>query len=165
MMHTSTSPHYPMMASLDVASAMMDGPAGRVLVQETLEEARAFRRAIVALGHEFKGGDWWFAPWQPAGVALHGDPDPKDWDLAPGARWHGFGGLSPRHALLDPIKVTLLSPGLKARDRAGIPAAVISKFLWERGLTVEKTGLYSFLILFSMGVTKGKWSTMVTELL
>ena len=36
-------------------------------------------------------------------------------------------------------------------------AAVVSKFLWERGLVVEKTGLYSFLVLFSMGITKGKW--------
>ena len=47
----------------------------------------------------------------------------------------------------------------------GIPAAVVSKFLWERGLVVEKTGLYSFPVLFSMGITKGKWSTLLTELL
>lgn len=165
MMHSSTSPHYPMMASLDVASAMMDGPAGRVLVQETIEEARAFRRAMRGLGKALKAGDWWFSPWQPEAAPLHGPPNPKDWDLVPGAKWHGFGGLSPRHALLDPIKVTVLCPGLAAGEKAGIPAAVVSKFLWERGLTVEKTGLYSFLILFSMGVTKGKWSTMVTELL
>ena len=165
MMHTSTSPHYPMMASLDVASAMMEGPAGRVLVRETIGEARAFRRAVLGIGKVVKAGDWWFKAWQPDRVPLSKEPDPKDWELAPGARWHGFTGLSPRHALLDPIKVTLLSPGLEAGDKAGIPAAVVSNFLWERGLTVEKTGLYSFLILFSMGVTKGKWSTMVTELL
>jgi arginine decarboxylase len=41
----------------------------------------------------------------------------------------------------------------------------VSKFLWERGLVVEKTGLYSILVLFSMGITKGKWSTLLTELL
>ena len=29
---------------------------------------------------------------------------------------------------------------------------------------VEKTGLYSFLILFSLGITRGKWSTMVDAL-
>jgi len=29
---------------------------------------------------------------------------------------------------------------------------------------VEKTGLYSFLVLFSMGITKGKLSTLLTEL-
>jgi arginine decarboxylase len=70
--------------------------------------------------------------------------------------------------LLDPIKVTLVTPGLTAGgalDEHGIPAAVVGKFLWVRGLVVEKTGLYSFLVLFSMGITKGKWSTLLTELL
>ena len=39
------------------------------------------------------------------------------------------------------------------------------KFLSARRIEIEKTGLYSFLVLFSMGITKGKWSTLVTELL
>ena len=47
----------------------------------------------------------------------------------------------------------------------GIPAAVVTKFLSARRIEIEKTGLYSFLVLFSMGITKGKWSTLVTELL
>ncbi len=47
----------------------------------------------------------------------------------------------------------------------GIPAAVVVKFLSSRRIEIEKTGLYSFLVLFSMGITKGKWSTLVTELL
>jgi len=42
---------------------------------------------------------------------------------------------------------------------------VVVKFLSSRRIEIEKTGLYSFLVLFSMGVTKGKWSTLVTELL
>ena len=50
-------------------------------------------------------------------------------------------------------------------DERGIPAAVVTKFLSSRRIEVEKTGLYSFLVLFSMGVTKGKWSTLVTELI
>ena len=91
-----------------------------------------------------------------------------DWLLTPGADWHGFGEVSDDYVLLDPIKVTLVTPGLTAGgalSECGIPAAVVSKFLWERGLVVEKTGLYSFLVLFSMGITKGKWSTLLTELL
>ena len=48
--------------------------------------------------------------------------------------------------------------------KSGIPAAVVTKYLWERGLVVEKTGLYSFLILFSLGITRGKWSTMIDAL-
>ena len=47
----------------------------------------------------------------------------------------------------------------------GIPAAVVTKFLSSRRIEIEKTGLYSFLVLFSMGITKGKWSTLITELL
>ena len=47
----------------------------------------------------------------------------------------------------------------------GIPAAVVTRFLSSRRIEIEKTGLYSFLVLFSMGITKGKWSTLVTELL
>jgi arginine decarboxylase len=72
------------------------------------------------------------------------------------------------YVLIDPIKVTLLTPGLAmdgSMGKLGIPAAVLSKFLWGRGITVEKTNLYSVLFLFSMGITKGKWSTLVTELL
>ena len=69
--------------------------------------------------------------------------------------------------MLDPIKVTLLTPGVEEHGRlakSGIPAALVTRFLAERGLVVEKTGLYSFLILFSLGITKGKWSTLVSEL-
>ncbi|HBB22055.1 MAG TPA: lysine decarboxylase, partial [Pseudomonas sp.] len=86
----------------------------------------------------------------------------------PTADWHGFGDVADDYVLLDPIKVTLVTPGLTASGalgESGIPAAVVSKFLWERGLVVEKTGLYSMLVLFSMGITKGKWSTLLTELL
>ena len=69
--------------------------------------------------------------------------------------------------LVDPIKVTILTPGLTAAgqmQKLGIPAAVVTKFLSSRRIEIEKTGLYSFLVLFSMGITKGKWSTLVTEL-
>jgi len=70
--------------------------------------------------------------------------------------------------MVDPIKVTILSPGLAADGamaEQGIPAAVVTKFLSSRRIEIEKTGLYSFLVLFSMGITKGKWSTLITELI
>ncbi|XQE68789.1 Orn/Lys/Arg decarboxylase N-terminal domain-containing protein [Pseudomonas sp. P3C3] len=167
MMHISTSPQYGIIASLDVASAMMEGPAGRSLIQETFDEALSFRRALANLRQNLAADDWWFSIWQPeqaGGEGVH----TGDWLLQPNADWHGFGEIAEDYVLLDPIKVTLVMPGLSADGRltaAGIPAAVVSKFLWERGLVVEKTGLYSFLVLFSMGITKGKWSTLLTELL
>lgn len=168
MMHISTSPQYGIIASLDVASAMMEGPAGRSLIQETFDEALSFRRALANLRQNLPASDWWFSIWQPPGAEGVEQVASSDWQLQPNADWHGFGDVADDYVLLDPIKVTLATPGLTADGvlgETGIPAAVVSKFLWERGLVVEKTGLYSFLVLFSMGITKGKWSTLLTELL
>ncbi|WP_298189543.1 Orn/Lys/Arg decarboxylase N-terminal domain-containing protein [uncultured Pseudomonas sp.] len=168
MMHISTSPQYGIIASLDVASAMMEGPAGRSLIQETFDEALSFRRALANLRQNLRADDWWFSIWQPPQAEGTDDVVTENWLLQPQADWHGFGDVAEDYVLLDPIKVTLVTPGLTADGTLaehGIPAAVVSKFLWERGLVVEKTGLYSFLVLFSMGITKGKWSTLLTELL
>ena len=168
MMHISTSPQYGIIASLDVASAMMEGPAGRSLIQETFDEALSFRRALANVRRNLSADDWWFSIWQPGAVDGADELATADWVLQPDADWHGFGEVADDYVLLDPIKVTLVMPGLNAAgklEQQGIPAAVVSKFLWERGLVVEKTGLYSFLVLFSMGITKGKWSTLLTELL
>ena len=177
MMHTSTSPLYSVIASCDVASKMMEGPAGQSLVQEMHDEAIAFRRAMLHVETELGRDDWWFRVWQPDRVAAALDGGQSaapvaarqpDWYLRPNAVWHGFGELADDYVLIDPIKVTLITPGLSmdgTMGSRGIPAAVLSKFLWTRGIVVEKTNLYSFLILFSMGITKGKWSTLVTELI
>ncbi|MNZ17238.1 MULTISPECIES: arginine/lysine/ornithine decarboxylase [Pseudomonas] len=168
MMHISTSPQYSILASLDVSSAMMEGPAGRSLLQEMFDEALSFRRAMANLREHMAADDWWFSIWQPPLGEGARQVKTEDWLLQPQADWHGFGDVSDDYVLLDPIKVTLVMPGLSAGgalSEHGIPAAVVSKFLWERGLVVEKTGLYTFLVLFSMGITKGKWSTLLTELL
>jgi arginine decarboxylase len=83
-------------------------------------------------------------------------------------RWHGFGDLAPGFNMLDPIKATIITPGLNMdgdfADDTGIPAAIVTKYLAEHGIIVEKTGLYSFFIMFTIGITKGRWNTMLTEL-
>jgi arginine decarboxylase len=167
MMHTSTSPQYGIIASCDVAAAMMEHPGGRALVQETIDEALSFRRAMTAVKSDLKGS-WWFDVWQPESMASQPTSNPSDWELKPGDKWHGFEGLAANHVRVDPIKVTILTPGLSSdgtMQDLGIPAGIVTKFLSSRRIEIEKTGLYSFLVLFSMGITKGKWSTLVTELL
>jgi arginine decarboxylase len=167
MMHTSTSPQYGIIASCDVAAAMMEQPAGRALVQETIDEALSFRRAMTAVKKQMNDS-WWFDVWQPEPMAAQPANDRAHWVLKPGDRWHGFEGLAENHVLVDPIKVTILTPGLSANgsmQQHGIPAAVVTKFLSSRRIEIEKTGLYSLLVLFSMGITRGKWSTLVTELI
>jgi len=192
MMHSSTSPLYTIIASLDVSSRMMDGASGRLLTNESIDEAIRFRRTMARVGREIEAGkdpkkkpvkhDWWFSMWQPD---LIRDPKIKDpiafadasidtlmnnpscWVLHPGESWHGFDGLPDNYCMLDPIKVTVLMPGVNENGSLadwGIPAAVVVKFLDTRGIINEKSGDYSILFLFSMGITKGKWGTLITEL-
>jgi arginine decarboxylase len=90
----------------------MDGPAGRAIVQETHDEAMSFRYALATIGAEFRKADWWFQVWQPDGLDLGKPPQTADWVLDPKATWHGFGKLADDYVMLDPIKVTLLTPGV-----------------------------------------------------
>jgi len=167
LMHTSTSPQYAIIASCDVAAAMMEPPGGTALVEESLAEALDFRRAMRKVDEEFGQDEWWFRVWGPDFLSEDGLAERDDWMLRAGERWHGFGNLAPGFNMLDPIKATLITPGLDVDgDFAewGIPAGVLTKYLAEHGIVVEKTGLYSFFIMFTIGITKGRWNTMVTEL-
>jgi len=165
MLHASTSPQYGIVASLDVAARMMEGAAGRTLIDDAVGEAIAFRREVRSAGERLtKTGTWWFSAFQPAELS---DVDQEAWQLAPGEAWHGYRGLQIGQAMLDPLKVTLVTPGISTDGRPqawGIPAGLIAAFLRSRGVVVEKTGYYSILVLFSIAVTRGKSGTLLAEL-
>jgi arginine decarboxylase len=166
LMHTSTSPQYAIIASCDVAAAMMEAPGGRALVEESIAESMDFRRAMRKVDKEY-GKDWWFKVWGPDKIAAEGIGKSSDWVLKAGEKWHGFGDLAGGFNLLDPIKCTLITPGLDVSGKfakTGIPASIVTKFLAEHGVVVEKTGLYSFFIMFTIGITKGRWNTLLTAL-
>jgi lysine decarboxylase/arginine decarboxylase len=184
MMHSSTSPNYAIIASCDVAAKMMEGPGGLALTNESIAEAVACRKTIVRLGNELRArdpNDWFFGVWQPdtvtgadgRAVAFEDAPDellatdPSCWVLHPGAHWHGFDGLEDDYCMLDPIKFSLLTPGVSSDGSLaehGIPAPIVTSFLDTQGIVVEKTGDYHILFLFSIGITKGKWGSLVTAL-
>mgnify|MGYP000970507719 FL=1 len=166
LMHTSTSPQYAIIASCDVAAAMMEAPEGTALVEESIAEALNFRSTMRKVDSEW-GADWWFKVWGPEDLSGEGLEERTAWILRPGERWHGFGQLAEGFNMLDPIKATIITPGLDvdgAFAEWGIPAAIVTKYLAEHGIIVEKCGLYSFFIMFTIGITKGRWNTMVTEL-
>ncbi|MCX7245304.1 MAG: arginine/lysine/ornithine decarboxylase [Burkholderiales bacterium] len=166
LMHTSTSPQYAIIASCDVSAAMMETPGGTTLVEESIAEAMDFRRAMREVDTQF-GADWWFQVWGPDEIAEDGIGERSDWVLKPNAQWHDFGNLASDFNMLDPIKATVVTPGLNIEGvfgEMGIPAAIVTKYLAEHGVIVEKCGLYSFFIMFTIGITKGRWNTLVTEL-
>jgi arginine decarboxylase len=167
LMHTSTSPQYSIVASIDVAAAMMEAPGGTALVEESLMEALDFRRAMRKVDEEW-GADWWFKVWGPDDLSEEGLEERDAWMLKANEAWHDFGDLAEGFNMLDPIKATIITPGLDIKgnfsDKFGIPAAIVTKYLAEHGVIVEKTGLYSFFIMFTIGITKGRWNTMVAAL-
>ncbi|HEY0585163.1 MAG TPA: arginine/lysine/ornithine decarboxylase [Pseudoduganella sp.] len=167
LMHTSTSPQYSIIASCDVAAAMMEAPGGTALVEESILEALDFRRAMKKIDEEW-GQDWWFKVWGPDTFAEEGIGTQEDWIFTDESKkWHGFGDLKPGFNMLDPIKATIVNPGLSLDGQfgeTGIPASIVTKYLAEHGVIVEKCGLYSFFIMFTIGITKGRWNTLLTAL-
>ena len=194
MQHASTSPFYPLFASLDVGAQMMKGRSGEVLWDDTIRLGIELRKKIRAIRREFEEKEtqperrWFFEPFVPDRVAI---PDviprgrgarrrlgggehrparhrPAYWQLAPGAAWHGFAGMEPGFAMTDPNKLTLLTPGF---DRAtggyadhGIPAPVVAQYLRENRIVAEKNDLNSLLFLLTPGVEASKAGTLISGL-
>jgi lysine decarboxylase/arginine decarboxylase len=173
LMHSSTSPQYSIIASCDVAAAMMEPPGGTALVEESIAEALDFRRAMRKIDEDY-GTDWWFKVWGPDKLVDEGIGRADDWIIKgesakakAGVNWHGFGKMATGFNMLDPIKSTIVTPGMDLNgkfSKTGIPASIVTKFLAEHGVVVEKTGLYSFFIMFTIGITKGRWNSMLTAL-
>ncbi|MBE9808572.1 arginine decarboxylase, partial [Escherichia coli] len=183
MMHATTSPLYAICASNDVAVSMMDGNSGLSLTQEVIDEAVDFRQAMARLYKEFTAdGSWFFKPWNKEVVT---DPQTgKTYDFAdaptkllttvqdcwvmhPGESWHGFKDIPDNWSMLDPIKVSILAPGMGEDgelEETGVPAALVTAWLGRHGIVPTRTTDFQIMFLFSMGVTRGKWGTLVNTL-
>lgn len=83
MMHTSTSPSYPIVASIETAAAMLRGNPGKRLINRSVERALHFRKEVQRLREE--SDSWFFDIWQPGEV-----DEAECWPVAPGKTWHGF---------------------------------------------------------------------------
>ncbi len=182
MMHATTSPLYAIAVSNDIATAMMDGESGKSLMNEVVEEAVEFRKVIGKLYAQYTAKkDWFFKPWN---AETYSDKsgktvpfyeadtkilakDQKFWIMHPEDSWHGFKDLKEDWCMLDPIKVSILTPGMgedgKLLDK-GVPASLVSAYLNRFGIVPTRTTDFQLMFLFSMGVTKGKWGTLVSVL-
>ena len=172
MMHTSTSPQYSIIASLDVATAMMKNH-GKRLIHEAIDEAVMFRKKMQEI-HKEKNA--WFRIWGPEieKDLLSLEDLSKDnlddwreqwllkkWNTGDEEKFNELANDNDE-SLLDPIKVTVIT---KDGNDFVIPACVVAKYLRNQGIQVEKTGHYTLLFLFSIGITKGKSGTLISALL
>jgi len=194
MLHASTSPFYPIFASLDVGAQMMKGRSGEVLWDDTLRLGIELRKKLRAIRREFDEKErdparrWFFDPFVPDRVSI---PDvaregafhdvaweslPTEqlarhaqfWELAPGAAWHGFSHVEKGFAITDPAKLTLLTPGFDRKTGAyeahGVPAPIVAQYLRENRVVPEKNDLNSLLFLLTPGVESSKAGTLVSAL-
>ncbi len=171
MLHASTSPFYPLFASLDVGAQMMKGKSGEVLWDDTIRLGIELRKKLRAIRREFEEREqdparrWFFEAFVPDRVGNRAWEDvPTDelasstrfWEFAPGERWHGFNRVAPGYAVTDPNKLTLLTPGFDratgAYAASGIPAPVVAQYLRENQVVPEKNDLNSMLFLLTPGV-------------
>ena len=194
MQHASTSPFYPLFASLDVGAQMMKGKSGEVLWDDTIRLGIELRKKLRAVRREFDEKErdparrWFFDPFVPdrveiPDVAAPGRAhnvawesistdqlarDPRYWMLQPGADWHGFTKLEADLAITDPAKLTLLTPGFDRKTGQyadhGIPAPVVAQYLRENRVVPEKNDLNSLLFLLTPGVESSKAGTLVSAL-
>ncbi|HEX3500492.1 MAG TPA: Orn/Lys/Arg decarboxylase N-terminal domain-containing protein [Stellaceae bacterium] len=194
LLHASTSPFYPLFASLDVGAQMMRGRSGEVLWDDTIRLGIELRKKMRAIKREFDEKEkdaerrWFFEPFVPDRVTMPAsgsDEMPRDiawedvptddlasnpryWELAPGAAWHGFGHVAAGFAMTDPNKLTVLTPGFDRRTGAyesyGIPAPVVAQFLRENRVVPEKNDLNSLLFLVTPGVESSKAGTLLSTL-
>lgn len=181
MMHGSTSPQYNMVATLDVATKMVEDN-GRVMFDDIIRDAVQIRQKIAAMHRDYAAkGDWFFDMWQPKTVEIDGKKvnfedapvdylasTQKPWVMTNEDPWHGFEDLEEDYVMLDPIKLTIVSPGIAADGTMadfGIPASILTNYLINHNIVCEKTDYYSFLMLNSLGTIKSKQGTLIAALL
>ncbi|KQO69446.1 amino acid decarboxylase [Methylobacterium sp. Leaf469] len=187
LVHASTSPFYPLFASLDVGAQMMKGRSGVVLWDDTIRLGIEWRKKVRAIRREFeeKEGDplrrWFFDPFVPDTVKGPDGKVPwesistdelasnaKYWELTPGAAWHGFTHVVPDYAMTDPNKLTVLTPGFDRRTgeyaEHGVPAPIVAQYLRENRIVPEKNDLNSLLFLLTPGVESSKAGTLISGL-
>jgi arginine decarboxylase len=180
----TTSPLYALIASNDIAAAMMDGPGGKALTQECIDEAVACRLTLARVHREMAAkDDWFFAPWNAPEVTVRHSgkrvpfekapaellaTDPTCWVLEPGERWHGFESVAEDWCMLDPIKFGIVCPGMGDDGELaehGIPGDLVTAYLTRLGVVPSRTTDHMVLFMFSMGITKGKWGSLISALL
>lgn len=187
LVHASTSPFYPLFASLDVGAQMMKGRSGEVLWDDTICLGIELRKKLRAIQREYAEREaeparqWFFEPFVPDRVMTPSGEmawedvatealaaEPGYWELKPGAAWHGFRDLPTGFAMTDPNKLTLLTPGFDRATGAyaahGIPAPVVAEYLRQNRIVPEKNDLNSLLFLLTPGVESSKAGTLLSHL-
>ncbi|MDQ6436573.1 ornithine decarboxylase [Mesorhizobium sp. LHD-90] len=194
LMNASTSPFYPLFASIEVNAKIHEGKAGEMLWDRCIALGIECRKKFREFGQYYRdnGRDeqekWFFDPFVPDKVTIRNSKVTEDvtdipweslptdvlrreqqcWNFQPEARWHGYAGYVDGYAMVDPNKLALLTPGI---DRTtgeylsfGVPATVVANYLREQRVVAEKCDLNSLLFLMTPAEDESKLNTLIAKL-
>jgi ornithine decarboxylase len=194
LQQASTSPFYPLFASLDVNAKVHEGKAGEMLWDRCIELGIETRKKLREFGHHYaktgKGSQeqWFFDPFVPDVVTIRDSKHARDctgtpwedlptevikreqqcWNFHPDSKWHGYAGMAEGYAMVDPNKLMLLTPGINRKTGEyldfGVPATVVANYLREQRVVPEKCDLNSILFLMTPAEDESKLNTLIAKL-
>ncbi|KAA0890609.1 ornithine decarboxylase [Pusillimonas sp. ANT_WB101] len=171
MMHYSTSPFYPLFASLDVNAKMHADGSGEKLWAHALRVGIEARKMILeqcSMIKPFVPKNVHGRPWQdaPTDEIMN---DRAYFAFDPNDDWHGFEGYQKGQYFVDPNKLLLTTPGLKPEtfeyEDFGIPANILANYLRDNNVINEKADLNSILFLITPAELITKMQNLVATLI
>jgi ornithine decarboxylase len=194
MRHASTSPFYPLFACLDVNAKIHEGKSGEMMWDQCIELGIETRKTFREIARHYESvgktdqEKWFFDPFVPDVVSVIGSQHMEDvtdmpwediptdvlkreqqcWQFDPENPWHGYKGYVKGYAMVDPNKLTLLTPGINRKTGEyadfGVPATVIANYLREQHIIPEKCDLNSILFLMTPAEDQSKLNTLIAKL-
>lgn len=170
MMHASTSPFYPLFASLDVNAKIHEGELGKQLWRECIEVGIDARKSVLShckylrpLVPPIVHGKKW-----EEGNTQEMANDVSHFAFEPNAKWHSFKGYGEGQYFIDPCKFQLITPGINVETGAyedfGIHANILANYLRENRIIPEKCDLNTILFLMTPAESKAKMDALVDQL-
>ena len=170
MMHASTSPFYPLFASLDVNAKIHEGELGKQLWRECIELGIDARKSVLRrckylrpLVPPIVHGKKW-----EEGNTQEMANDVSYFAFEPNAKWHSFKGYGEGQYFIDPCKFQLITPGINVETGAyedfGIHANILANYLRENRIIPEKCDLNTILFLMTPAESKEKMDALVDQL-
>ena len=170
MMHASTSPFYPLFASLDVNAKIHEGELGKQLWRECIEVGIDARKSVLRRCKYLRplvppvvhGKKW------EEGNTQEMANDVSYFAFEPNAKWHSFNGYGEGQYFIDPCKFQLITPGINVETGAyedfGIHANILANYLRENRIIPEKCDLNTILFLMTPAESKEKMDALVNQL-
>ncbi len=157
---------YPLYASLTVNSYVTASEGNKKWWAETLRMGIEWRKKLLKQSKLFK-------PLVPDNFAeiptANLMDDAKYWSMSKNDNWHGFRKMGNGEAMIDPLKITVRTPGIDVKnakyEKTGIPGAVVAEFLMENHIIRAKNDLNSLLFLLTPGDSQEELDTLLNAFL